>query len=714
MRNSLSSKTTRKLILAALLIIPSAVFANDIATPSAGTLPDKMQLDEQMTQILEKKQSRSEADEKISSHILDMLDNTANRTTSQQQMNIQDGAILLDVHADISPRMLRKIVRLGGQVISSSERFAEMRIRLPMNAVQRLARDKTVHNIRPAEQGMTQMINTSAGREAHRVDSIINEFGVDGSEVTIGVLSDSVRFLQQSQQSGDLPANVTILPGQSGVAANDSGEGTAMLEIVHDLAPGADLMFATAFGGQASMAENIIALRNAGADIIVDDVFYFAESAFQDGMIAQAVNQVVDDGALYFSSAGNSGNLNDGTSGTWEGDYNSIARFGADVHDFGDSQGAAILTQASQSPITLRWNDPLGASANDYDLFVIQNGVVIDSSTNIQNGNDDPFEIVGPQPAGAQLIVVRRGNAANRVIHLSTNRGRLNIATDSQITGHAAALRGIAVAAVNAARANGGVFIGGVSNPVETFSSDGPRRVFYDENGNPLSQDLTAAGGIIRQVPQIAAADGVATSVPGFNPFFGTSAAAPHAAAIAGALLSARPDATGDQILNSLFATALDIEAPGFDRDSGNGVIDAAEALNILCQDEGCNFNNGSTTPIDEDNAFRNDQDIAIPDGIQGGIQGTIDVTRSGGIGAVTVSFDIVHTARGNLRITVFTPTGARAVLANTSNDRRDNLSRTITLNGGTLPTQGIWRLQIEDLITGNTGFLDTWSLTFE
>ena len=95
-----------------------------------------------------------------------------------------------------------------------------------------------------------------------------------------------------------------------------------MLEIVHDLAPGASLGFATAFTSDASFAENIRALRSqARCDIIVDDVIYFNESSFQDGPIAQAVTDVTADGAMYFSSAGNDGSVPSGTSANYEGDF---------------------------------------------------------------------------------------------------------------------------------------------------------------------------------------------------------------------------------------------------------------------------------------------------------------------------------------------------------------------------------------------------------
>ena len=125
-------------------------------------------------------------------------------------------------------------------------------------------------------------------------------------------------------------------------------------------------------------ATNINALRTAGCDIIVDDVGYFAESVFQDGqagttatnggIVTQAVKDVTAAGALYFSSAANSGNLDAGTSGTWEGDFvnggaGSLALEncpgGCQLHNFGGGQlyvtvtATAVLQLVEQGKLDL-------------------------------------------------------------------------------------------------------------------------------------------------------------------------------------------------------------------------------------------------------------------------------------------------------------------------------------------------------------------------
>lgn len=479
--------------------------------------------------------------------------------------------------------------------------------------------------------GDTPQTNTgsrnSQGDVAHRADQARAQFGVNGAGIRVGVLSDSFNATGGAPAdvtSGDLPgagnpngftAPVTILEEGSG-----ADEGRAMLQIVHDLAPGAKLYFATAFSGVASFANNIRALRQAGCDIIIDDVFYFNESPFQDAPIARAVNDVtVGPGALagasYFSSAGNAGNLTDNTSGVWEGDFSdggtAFSVAGGTFHDYNldpavtSIQNPVLRNSATNNFFSLFWSDPLGASINDYDLYVINNdgATIASASTNVQNGAQDPFEqvnvpgssISGSQ-AGRRIAIFKKTAAAARFLHLNGNRSTFgsstvpSFKTDGQTKGHSAAAAAFSTAATPAAGPNGTATPApfNSSNVSETFSSDGPRRVFYNPDGTPITPGCFLAscnGGTVRQKPDITAADGVATTLPansGLNPFFGTSAAAPHAGAIAALLKSANPNLTTAQIRTALTQTAIDIETPGVDRTTGVGIVDAFSSLQSI------------------------------------------------------------------------------------------------------------------------------------
>ncbi len=469
--------------------------------------------------------------------------------------------------------------------------------------------------------GTGQGAVTTEGDATHRAADARGAFGVTGAGLKIGVLSDSANFTgaaAAAQASGDLPPTC---PGPGGscltivhdflIDPNAADEGTAMMEIIHDMAPGASLFFATADSGEANFAANILELRNTfGCDIIVDDVFYFDEPVFQDGIVAQAVNTVTTAGALYFSSAGNEGNVDNGTAGYFEGDFNDAgslaftfpggAKTGT-VHNFG-TLGSPINGDIITSPggaYTLNWADPQGGSANDYDLFdITSGGTVRASSTNIQSGSQNPFEFIDtnslPFAAGDRLVVFKTAAAAVRFFAINTIRGTLSVVTTGQTHGHSAA-NGVGIYSVAATPAAASPFGGApgpfpspfnTSNHVETFTSDGPRRVFFDAAGTAITPgNFTSTGGTVRLKPDITGADGVSTTLPGgsgLNPFFGTSAAAPSAASVAALVKSAAPALTQAKIRTALTSTAIDIAAAGYDRDSGNGIVMAFEAITSL------------------------------------------------------------------------------------------------------------------------------------
>ena len=405
------------------------------------------------------------------------------------------------------------------------------------------------------------------------------------------MLSDGVDSLASQQTAGELPA-VTVLAGQAG----SGDEGTAMLEIIHDMAPGTALGFATAGPSQAQFATNITNLRTvAGCDIIVDDFTYFAEAAFQDGTIAQAVNTVTAAGALYFSSAANSGNLTNVTSGTFEGDF--VASASTPPTPITTAEGGPVVLHAfSGNPyttltaastfISLKWSDALGASSNDYDLFVMNSTgtTILAQSINVQSGTQDPVETVsGSFPVGARIYIAKFSGVA-RALRIDTNRGQIALAdgTDGSTFGHNAAASGFTAAAVNVGTAGGGAFVGGATNPIEFYSSDGPRKIFYNPNGTAITPGnflFNTNGGTTLAKVDLAASDCGSTGLPSFTPFCGTSAAAPTAASIAALIKSAKPTATNAQIKTALLNSALDIEAVGIDRDSGVGIVMAPAAV---------------------------------------------------------------------------------------------------------------------------------------
>src|SRR5262249_1197984 len=119
------------------------------------------------------------------------------------------------------------------------------------------------------------------------------------------------------------------------------------------------------------------------------------------------------------------------------------------------------------------------------------------------------------------------------------------------------------------------------ANESESFTSDGPRRIILDGvTGAELTPgNRTSTGGVVRQKPDVTAARGVPTAAPGLDPFYGTPAAAAHAAAIAALLKSALPSLSPAQVRTTLVSTAIDIEAAGVDRDTGAGIVMPYPAL---------------------------------------------------------------------------------------------------------------------------------------
>jgi hypothetical protein len=625
---------------------------------------------QQIMALEQDKASRTPAQQKIDSNVLYTVRMLAGKAPAPGIASLNTGVdvddsnnLIVDIRANVTSSLLQQLNTAGALVWYSNPRFHSIRAVVPSAQIENIAALPDVTFIGPkaeyikagahlmlpgpwqlprqnfamraarirqqlgallAKAGTNSIIGTGQGSVTtegdltHRAFDARGTFGVDGSGLNIGVLSDSANVtgaLTAAQASGDMPPSCPAGPPcftliQEGPPATGADEGLAMMEIVHDMAPGANLFFATADVSEAGFAQNILNLQSVShCDIIVDDVFYFDEPVFEDGIVAQAVSTVTTAGAFYFSSAGNEGNVDSNTAGYFEGDFNDNgspaftfpggAKTGT-IHNFGTVAtpvNGDIIT-APGNVYTLNWADPQGASSNDYDLFVVSSaGVIKAQSTNIQNGTQNPFEQITPPAlaAGDRLVVFKTTAAASVFFAINTIRGTLTVSTPGQTHGHSSASGvGIySVAATPAAGAFGPGFPTGpfpnpfnASNSFELFTSDGPRRVFFNTDGSPITPgDFSSTGGVVRNKPDITAADGVSTTLPstsGLNPFYGTSAAAPSAASVAALVKSAKPTITQTEMRTALTSTAIDIGVAGNDRDSGAGIVMALEAINSL------------------------------------------------------------------------------------------------------------------------------------
>lgn len=521
------------------------------------------------------------------------------------------GKVVVDVHATVSASLVQQIKAVGGDVLYESPRWNSIHAAIPLQSMEAVAAHTDVRNISSRVWAHTNIgALTTQGYVAHRAKQVVEQRGIDGGGINVGVLSDSASAARIAalKATGDLPLGSHFLAGQSGAPGTD--EGAAMMEIVYDMAPGSTPIFATAFISQASFADNIIALQHAGCKVIVDDVTYFEEPVFQDGVIAQAVNTVVANGSIYFSSAANSGSKKKGTSGTWEGDFknggpvNGVIGMAGETgffHDFGGGKVFDPYTAPPSGLVFLQWSDPFGNACDDYDEFVTDpTGTFLKAfSAGAQTcAGSDPVEglFYGPGSAGCPTgveagcpatgdriyIVLFAG--VTRALHLDTERSNIAINTDGATFGHNAGLNTVSTAATFWGSARKGVVpFTGFANPVESFSSDGPRKIFFDPNGNAITPGnflFSTNGGTTLKKPDLTGADGVFAKTPGFTPFYGTSAAAPHLAGIAALVLQARPGSTPAQVKKAMTATALDTEAVGWDENSGYGIGMANGAVN--------------------------------------------------------------------------------------------------------------------------------------
>jgi PKD repeat protein len=433
---------------------------------------------------------------------------------------------------------------------------------------------------------------------------------LDGTGVRVGVMSDSYNALQGAAAgvaSGDLPAaGVQVLQDLSDEDATATDEGRAMCEIVHDLAPGSPLVFSSVYYGAGDFAQQIRNLADptkGNCQVLTDDIGYYDEPFYQDGVIAQAVNQVVASrNVVYFSAAGNDADqsyennspvFTQAATGT---DTAFRLNFDATNATSDVTQRITLADTNEFFPI-LQWSDPfytVSGVKTDLDMYLIavKNGVATTDTVASSTDNNlltrypiEGFDFTNDASTSGtttfDLVIVRRAGTANparlKYINTSATDGGPSewLTSSSTIVGQAAATSAFAVGATP--------YIDQLS-PEYFTSKGGTLTYLFSPNGTALSTPTT------RFKPDIAATDGVSTSFFGQSAasigatdgnlhFFGTSAAAPHAAAVAALLRQSEPTLTPTLLYARLTSTARDIAPAGVDALTGAGLIDAYRAI---------------------------------------------------------------------------------------------------------------------------------------
>jgi hypothetical protein len=443
-----------------------------------------------------------------------------------------------------------ELARRGLTVERSSGNAVEGWVRTAM--LPGLAAVAGVRFVAPARPGRVRTTADGAARA-----DLARATGYDGTGVTVGVISDG---------AGALPA--TAVP--SGCDAGSGSEGQALADVVHSLAPGATVLFASGLSSSFGFVDALHCLQAAGAKVIVDDLGFFDQPFFEDGSVAQAVRTAVQSGVSYHSAAGNEG----------ASEYSAPFRPtpGSSYHDFADSGTPDNYDEIDVAPgqeldCILQWNDPFGASANDYDLEVYDMGTstptLVVASTNRQTGTEDPYEdfavVNRGRTTGRAGVAVKRVSGVARVLKLfcfgGSNPELEYVTPAGSVIGHPAVREVVAVGAVD------------VSTPglatVEAYSSQGPVDIYFPDRETRAKPDLVAF-------------DGVTTVTPGFGLFYGTSAAAPDTAAVAALMLDKNACRSPAEIQRVLVSTAVDIGVPGVDSVAGAGRLDALAAVQAI------------------------------------------------------------------------------------------------------------------------------------
>jgi hypothetical protein len=382
--------------------------------------------------------------------------------------------------------------------------------------------------------------------------------GLSGQGTAVGVLGTGIGGIEQSRSTGDLPETVVAQSFRGDGKLDVDPEGTAILEIIHDVAPGADLFFANVETSlDVGAAVNWLAER---CDIICSDLIFLRSGPY-DGTSppSEALTSAAESGKIVLQAVGNF--AQDHFAGRFT-DQNQD-----EFHDFANEGIRFQLFPGQQVLVVLQWDDPWENSANDYDLYLFDfDKQTFDSSENTQTPGVPPLESIDHTNTTQDVqnlgILVRNFESRAQTRDIEIFVAEL-ITARTGLFSAGYAVPGSSVPNMADARLilTAGAVPFQASGTIETFSSNGP----------------TNDG---RLQPTGVSPDRVTTSVIGFGTFVGTSAAAAHAAGAASLLLeyakeiTSSTDGAAAKVIDALKTGSADLGQAGEDNVFGYGRLD--------------------------------------------------------------------------------------------------------------------------------------------
>ena len=361
---------------------------------------------------------------------------------------------------------------------------------------------------------------------------------VDVAVIDVGFYPDEPEIASRVVEVVSFRSDGVVTPDNTVYARH----GTANAEIILDMAPNARLHLYVV----STDAELIEAIDYASTKCKIASIsLSVLGNGWYDGSspASRAVDEARSRGMLPVVAAGNWAQSH------WSGIFTDSDN--DRLHEFKPKVelNSFYLYEGAEAFLVLSWDDPWGASSNDFDLYVLDSSFsIIASSTIPQTGSQPPVEYIEftPPYTGIYYVVIKRKSASRNVyFHLFVN-GRLDIyVEEGSIPNLADAKGAFTVGAIN-------VFTG----EIEPYSSRGP----------------TADG---RIKPDIVAPDGVSTASYGPRNYYGTSAATPHVAGLA-ALIMGNSSLIADEVQTFIERNAIDLGSPGPDNVHGWGRARAA------------------------------------------------------------------------------------------------------------------------------------------